>query len=418
MAAPTITSISPTSGPASGGTVVTILGNGFDNVTSVLFGATVATGISVQGSGVVVATSPPGSGVANIGVVTQSGTSPVSLASQFAYAAAPAPAPTNPGVFTDPALTSTLASNLVNALIAGTTPTDLEAKRIIDRRIALEGDVVGSRLAPPNTITAMAGWFNLLGTMQETAMQEQMLAGLLGVAGPQNALGFTPAGPPLAMVAINNDRPDGFAQATLPLQVLVRSDMVTAVQAAIAAVHTAGAALPLIGPTLVQLPAGGTGATPPADPLPYLGRVLQLAPAAALVDPMTDPLLLLRASGSSDPYTVAARVTATGSTIAAANYDVLAGDPPTSQTIGPVQAVPLGPVLQAAGFYPVSPLPTPTTRTDTTWTRFTNTTGLIAGSTTLGSELGLLYDSGTIAASAFAAAVGTVWNGTAFATAT
>ncbi len=45
--APTVTGISPTSGPASGGSLVTITGTGFSGVTAVDFGPTGATGVTV-----------------------------------------------------------------------------------------------------------------------------------------------------------------------------------------------------------------------------------------------------------------------------------------------------------------------------------------------------------------------------------
>ncbi|WP_310305549.1 IPT/TIG domain-containing protein, partial [Sphingomonas sp. BE270] len=46
-AGPTVTAVSPTSGPAAGGTAVTITGTGFTGATAVKFGATSATGITV-----------------------------------------------------------------------------------------------------------------------------------------------------------------------------------------------------------------------------------------------------------------------------------------------------------------------------------------------------------------------------------
>ena len=45
VAVPTITSLSPTSGPAAGGTSVIITGTGFTGATAVTFGATPATEI-------------------------------------------------------------------------------------------------------------------------------------------------------------------------------------------------------------------------------------------------------------------------------------------------------------------------------------------------------------------------------------
>ena len=45
--APTVTGLSPTSGPEAGGTLVTITGTGFTGATAVDFGTTAATGVTV-----------------------------------------------------------------------------------------------------------------------------------------------------------------------------------------------------------------------------------------------------------------------------------------------------------------------------------------------------------------------------------
>jgi hypothetical protein len=55
------------------------------------------------------------------------------------------------------------------------------------------------------------------------------------------------------------------------------------------------------------------------------------------------------------------------------------------------------------------------TRRERTWrARLTNAAGLIAGLTTLGDELHLLYGNAEIVASAFATRLSRVWDGTTF----
>ena len=54
------------------------------------------------------------------------------------------------------------------------------------------------------------------------------------------------------------------------------------------------------------------------------------------------------------------------------------------------------------------------TAADVAWARLTNITGLVAGTTKLGDELGLLYTPSLIAASAFAPALGYTWDGSNF----
>ena len=124
------------------------------------------------------------------------------------------------------------------------------------RRIALEGDVVGSRVPPPRAHHRDRRIHQPAGDLEEKAMREQALAGILGVAGPTQPLGWISNTQPLAMVDVTNDRPAGPAQPTIPLAVLVRSDFVSAVKAAIAAVHQYGATMPFASPPVLQLPIG------------------------------------------------------------------------------------------------------------------------------------------------------------------
>ena len=89
--APTVTGVSPATGPAAGGTAVTVTGT---NLTggSVAFGGIAATGVSCAANSCT-ATSPAGTGTVNVTVTTAGGTSATSAADQFTYAAAPPPAP-------------------------------------------------------------------------------------------------------------------------------------------------------------------------------------------------------------------------------------------------------------------------------------------------------------------------------------
>ncbi|MGM4957192.1 IPT/TIG domain-containing protein [Bradyrhizobium japonicum] len=89
VGAPTVTSISPTSGPGSGGTTVTITGTNFTGATAVVFGAAAATGVTVNSATQITATSPAGTSTIDIRVTTAGGTSATSAADQFTYIAAP-----------------------------------------------------------------------------------------------------------------------------------------------------------------------------------------------------------------------------------------------------------------------------------------------------------------------------------------
>jgi hypothetical protein len=68
--APTIAGLSPTSGPAAGGTSVTITGTGFTGATVVDFGTTAATDLAVVNNITITADSPAGTGTVNVTVTT------------------------------------------------------------------------------------------------------------------------------------------------------------------------------------------------------------------------------------------------------------------------------------------------------------------------------------------------------------
>ncbi|GGJ62270.1 IPT/TIG domain-containing protein [Streptomyces brasiliensis] len=87
MAVPVLSTISPSQGPSSGGTTVTLTGTGFTGVTAVRFGAVAATSFSAGGSTQIVAVAPPGTGTVTVTVTNGDGTSnqPVT----YTYIAAP-----------------------------------------------------------------------------------------------------------------------------------------------------------------------------------------------------------------------------------------------------------------------------------------------------------------------------------------
>ncbi len=95
---PTVTSISPSFGPAVGGTTVSIVGAGFANASAILFGTRAATIISDSNT-LLVVTNPAGvAGAVDVTVVTAGGTSVTSAADQFTYAPVPAVTSLSPSV--------------------------------------------------------------------------------------------------------------------------------------------------------------------------------------------------------------------------------------------------------------------------------------------------------------------------------
>ncbi|HVX22488.1 MAG TPA: IPT/TIG domain-containing protein [Acidimicrobiales bacterium] len=86
--APTVTSVSPTGGPAAGGTTVTVTGTQFTDGATVAFGGTPATSVTVAGPTSLTAVAPAGSGTVDVTVTTLGGTSATSAGDRFTYAAA------------------------------------------------------------------------------------------------------------------------------------------------------------------------------------------------------------------------------------------------------------------------------------------------------------------------------------------
>ncbi|MBI0317507.1 IPT/TIG domain-containing protein [Streptomyces javensis] len=87
-AAPTLTAISPATGPAAGGTTVTLTGTNLLGATAVRFGAVNATSFTVMSATQITAVAPPGSGTVQVTVTTPGGTS---NGVSYTYVAVPAP---------------------------------------------------------------------------------------------------------------------------------------------------------------------------------------------------------------------------------------------------------------------------------------------------------------------------------------
>jgi hypothetical protein len=86
--APTVSGVSPSSGPQGGGTSVTITGTNLANATAVDFGSNGAT-ITGDSATSISAVAPAGTGTVNVTVTTGGGASPTSAADQYTYVPAP-----------------------------------------------------------------------------------------------------------------------------------------------------------------------------------------------------------------------------------------------------------------------------------------------------------------------------------------
>jgi hypothetical protein len=82
---PGVSGVSPSSGPPSGGTTVTLMGVNFSGVSEVLFGGSPARSLTVLSSTRLVAVSPSGRSWHNVSVVNPAGTSPVVPSDVFTW---------------------------------------------------------------------------------------------------------------------------------------------------------------------------------------------------------------------------------------------------------------------------------------------------------------------------------------------
>src|SRR5262249_38596410 len=156
-----------------------------------------------------------------------------------------------------------------------------------------------------------------------------------------------------------------------PLTFIVRSDFCDALQAAIDALHQRGCVLPFFSRPVGVLPPATPGGLPPDDVLPFLGRTLDLATTAALVDPSSDALVLARSQGTADQFQIAAQVLAPAPVpVNAGNYDALQCGAVSCSTVsmGSARLVSVAAFLGSAGFYPASPL-LPSSSGSTSWAR-------------------------------------------------
>jgi hypothetical protein len=95
---PTITRISPPSGPEKGGTKVTISGNGFFGTVGVRFGDRAATDVHVVSPSEITLESPAGSGDAAVVVTTAAGSSPASPGTAYSFVVPPAVTKITPAI--------------------------------------------------------------------------------------------------------------------------------------------------------------------------------------------------------------------------------------------------------------------------------------------------------------------------------
>jgi len=116
----TITSIAPSTGPVTGGTVVVITGTGFTDATGVTFGGTAGTSFTVDSDTQITVTTPPGT-EGDVDVVVQSPAGDSSPAT-FTYTAVAAPEVTSVSPAFGPTAGGTVVTITGSGLTGATAP--------------------------------------------------------------------------------------------------------------------------------------------------------------------------------------------------------------------------------------------------------------------------------------------------------
>ena len=138
---PTVTGVSPSSGPAAGGTSVTITGTDFSGATAVSFGATPAASFSFDSPTQITATTPAGSGTADLTVTTPSGTSATNAADRFTYNPS-TPPPSSPVVLTGaPSVHGSGAAALEGSVNPQGLPTSAHYDYGLDSQLRASGPI-------------------------------------------------------------------------------------------------------------------------------------------------------------------------------------------------------------------------------------------------------------------------------------
>jgi hypothetical protein len=189
--APTISSISPTSGPASGGTPVTITGTGFLSGATVTVGGTAATSVVVVGGASITANTPAHAAGAVSVVVTNTDAQSGTLTGGYTYNPNPAPTVTGISPATGPAaggtsvtITGTGFATGANVAIGGTAATNLV--------------VVGSTSITARTAAHAAGTVDVVVTNPD-AQFGTLSGGYVYTPNPAPAItGISPATGPAA----------------------------------------------------------------------------------------------------------------------------------------------------------------------------------------------------------------------------
>ena len=284
---PSVQSVSPASGPLSGGASVVISGANLSSASAVDFGSTPAAVIADSASSIT-ATAPPGAaGPVDITVTTPDGTSATSAADQFTYVPAPTVSGVAPASGPLSGGTSVVISgtNLSSATTVdfGSTPATVTA----DSATSITATAPAGAVGPVDVTVATAG-----GTSATSAADQFTYVNPPAVTGVSPALGPVAGG--TSVVISGTDLSSATAVDFGSTPATVTADSATSI--------TATAPAGAVGPVDVTVAtAGGTSATSAADQFTYgTAPALTSASSVTFVENVPDSFTPT-ASGSPAP---------------------------------------------------------------------------------------------------------------------
>lgn len=197
---PTVSRVAPSSGPATGGTAVTISGSGFANATAVSFGGVPATSFSIGSDGVITALAPPGTGgTFDVTVTSPGGTSATSPSDRFSYT--PVVGAVAPG--DGPALGGTWVT-ISGAGFTGATAVDFGGVAALAYSVGSDGQITAE--SPPGTETVDVTVTTPTGTSSTSSSDQFAYLPVVS--------GISPSGGPEAGGAVVTISGAGFTGAT------------------------------------------------------------------------------------------------------------------------------------------------------------------------------------------------------------
>ncbi len=303
---------------------------------------------------------------------------------------------------------------LIDVLKTSNDPEIIKTQQMLLRRLATSGDLTMSRNPAPKNITDVGGYLNLLDT--DPAMKKTFISSLLGIPTPLDELEWTLDEPSIPFVSIDNNRPAGSAQPSIPLALKLRFDFSDYFIKARKQLNALNCQLPLVADQ-PQLPSSAL-VTDKIDMLQVLGRKLSVLPGTLLVNPEEDPIALAKLeSDTGSYYQLVLREQGETQNVEEKSWVTLKLENGLIKEQAPAnyRYKPIETIMAEAGWYIRDKTQIPTSLSDLGgFDSLINTTGLVKDKTKLVHELDLLFTGHAITTSKIVDQLNATWNGEKF----